>query len=167
MNPIRSHRLLMPFALAPAILAVTFAIFIALDRPAIAQTPPPTLPAMPTGLTVSSVTHNAVTIGWADPQDESITGYQILRRSRDGDTYGDGMGTREFMVIEEDTGTADTKFTDTTVEAGTKYIYQVRARNSVGIGEGSRNADAETQGSPAQPTRLTMVSPVLNAFAIK
>ena len=38
-------------------------------------------PAMPTGLS-PSVSHDAVTLTWDDPQDDSITGYVILRRDR-------------------------------------------------------------------------------------
>jgi hypothetical protein len=47
-------------------------------------------PAKPTGLTASPASHDSVTLTWDDPGDDSITGYQVLRRSRDGSTYGDG-----------------------------------------------------------------------------
>ena len=41
----------------------------------------PEPPARPTGLS-AVVSHDAVTLTWDDPQDDSITGYVILRRDR-------------------------------------------------------------------------------------
>ena len=38
------------------------------------------VPAAPTGLTTTSVSHDSVTLGWDDPDDGSITGYLVLRR---------------------------------------------------------------------------------------
>ena len=122
---------------------------------ALAQDAPP---AQLTGLSVSSEDYHSITIGWDDPQDDSITGYQILLRSRDGDTYGDGQGAWEFVAIEDDTGTADTEYTDTSVSPGRRYVYRVKARNSAGLGERSSYANAETLGPPAQPTGLAVAS---------
>ena len=42
----------------------------------------PQPPAKPTGLSAAVVSHDAVTLTWDDPQDDSITGYVILRRDR-------------------------------------------------------------------------------------
>ena len=50
-----------------------------------------TVPAAPTGLT-GSVSHDNVSLTWEDPGDDSVTGYRVLRRSRDGD--GDEYGGR-------------------------------------------------------------------------
>ena len=66
--------------------------------------PPP--PTSPTGLTVSSRTHDSVTLSWNDPGDSTIEGYQVLRRSRDWSEYGDGLGDAEYVVIVDDTGSA-------------------------------------------------------------
>ena len=68
-------------------------------------------PARPTGVG-SAVSSDTVMLIWADPQDDSITGYRILRR--DGDAPAGG----EFTTIESDTGSAATTYTDDTVEAG-------------------------------------------------
>ena len=102
----------------------------------------------PTGLTFSSASHDSITIEWDDPQNSSITGYQVPRRSRDGDTYLDGLGPREFVVIEDDTGTADTVYTDTSVSPQTRYVYRVKAWNSAGLSEWSSYANAESTAAP-------------------
>ena len=99
------------------------------------ETPAPPPPAAPTGLAVSSAAHDSVALTWDDPSDSSITGYQVLRRSRDGDEYGDGRGAAEFVAIADDTGSSATTYTDTSVTARTRYIYRVKARNPRGLSE--------------------------------
>ena len=89
----------------------------------------PEAPAQPTGL-LTAASESQVLLSWDDPGDDSITGYRMLRRSKDGDTYGDGQGPTEFGVIAEDTGSAATSYTDATVAAGTRYVYRVRAINA-------------------------------------
>ena len=78
-----------------------------------------------------------------------------MRRFRDGDTYGDGQGAREFVAIEDDTGTADTEYTDDSVAPETRYVYRVKAWNPAGLSERSSYANAETTAAPVvvpQPT---------------
>ena len=70
-------------------------------------------PATPTGLSAQSVAHDSVALTWDDPGDGSITGYQVLRRSVDGDEYGDGQGAPEFVPVTDDTASATTAYTDT------------------------------------------------------
>ena len=115
-------------------------------------------PAQPTGLTVSVEEFHSITVAWDDPQDDSITGYQVLRRFRDGDTYGDGQGAREFVAVEDNTGAADTEYTDNSVAPGTRYVYRVKARNTAGLSDVSNYARAETPGPAAQPTGLSVTS---------
>ena len=93
---------------------------------------PPAKPAKPA---VSSVAHDSVTIGWDDPGDSSITGYQILRR--EPAVHDAGV----FPVIVSDTATAATSYTDTAVAASTQYVYRVKAINAAGLSP-----------SPASPT---------------
>ena len=111
--------------------------------------PTPSVPAAPTGLTATSVSHDSATLTWDDPGDGSITGYQVLRRSRDGDEYGDGQGAAEFVAVIDDTGSAATTYTDTSVAARTRYVYRVKAINSEGMSERSTYLNVET---PEQPT---------------
>ena len=63
----------------------------------LAQGASPPLP--PTGLTVTLKDYHSVRISWDDPQNSSITGYQVLRRSRDGDTYLDGLALGNSLPL--------------------------------------------------------------------
>ena len=116
------------------------------------------VPERPTGLSVSSQTHDSLTLYWDDPGDNSIQSYQILRRSRDGSTYGDGRGAAEFVVIVDDTGSSASSYTDTSVMPRRRYVYRVKARNRQGLSNVSSYANAETPGippPPAAPRNLT------------
>ena len=117
-------------------------------EPTATPVPTPTDPAAPTGLAVSSTTSHSVTLNWNDPEDDSITSYQVLRRSRDGDQYGDGLGAAEFAAIVDYTGSATTTYTDASVTPSTRYVYRVKARNSQGLGESSGDANTETLDAP-------------------
>ena len=111
--------------------------------------PTPSVPAAPTGLAGSSATHDSITLTWDDPGDSSITGYQVLRRSRDGDDYGDNLGGAKFTVVVDDTGSSSTTYSDMSVEASTRYAYSVKARNAEGLSEPSEAVNAETSEAPA------------------
>ena len=99
-------------------------------------------PAKPTGLT-GTVSHDQVSLTWDDPQDETITGYQVLRR----DTSVHERG--EFVPLVEDTATATTTYTDHTVEAGVRYLYRVKARNAGGLSVQSSFFQARVPQPPA------------------
>ena len=101
-------------------------------------------PATPSRPTIESVAHNSVTIAWDDPGDTSITGYQVLRRNPA--IHDSGV----FDVIEDDTGSSDTRYTDATVAPETTYRYRVKARNAHGLSERSQPAARFT--TPADPT---------------
>ena len=103
---------------------------------------PPSRPARPAA---TSISHDSVTITWDNPQDDSITGYRILRRNRDTDALG------SFTVMEEDTGSADTSYTDGAVEPSTRYGYRVQAINAHGTSDRSRPARLMTPAAP-EPT---------------
>ena len=72
-----------------------------------------TPPARPTGI-VTTTTHDRVILNWADPGDDTVISFTIMRRERDGSPEFEGLIT---------TGSADTTYTDTTVDAGTAYVY--------------------------------------------
>ena len=95
------------------------------------DTPAAPVPDKPTGLEATE-SHGQVVLIWDDPQDDSITGYVILRRVRENDTGGD------FSVLIADTGTAATTYTDNTVAASTTYTYRIKAINEHGTSERSR-----------------------------
>ena len=69
---------------------------------------------------------------WSDPSNDSITGYQILR----------GPDAANLVVIEEDTGSSSTSYTDTTPPAGETHTYGVKARNPTGLSELSNTVTA-------------------------
>ena len=122
-------------------------------------TPDP--PSKPQNLRVSSETHSSVILTWDDPDDSTISSYQVLRRSRDGDVYGDGAGAAEFVAVGE-TGSSTTTYTDTTVTPRTKYVYRVKARNAGGLSPQSGYANAET---PVRPNRAATGAPTIAGTA--
>ena len=136
------------------------------------DTPRPTVPSMPTGLAASSASHDSVTLTWDDPGDSTIESYQILRRSRDGSEYGDGLGAAELVVITDDTGSSATAYTDTSVTATTRYVYGVKARNPHGLSEASSSANAESLDAPpptsppSMPTGLAVSSATHNSVTL-
>ncbi len=111
-------------------------------------------PAEPTGLSATVVSHDTVTITWDDPQDDSITGYVILRRDRAIHPVG------TFVTIAGDTGSTDTTYTDETVEPDKEYVYRIKAINDRGqVSEMShwRRTDTPSIPVPDKPTGLSAV----------
>ena len=99
-------------------------------------------PASPTGLSAGTVAHNSVTLNWRNPQDDSITGYVILRR--DKAIHEEGV----FEDVEGDTGSADTTYTDGTAEPDRQYVYRIKAVNAAGLSEISSWVRAYTPEAP-------------------
>ena len=150
-TPRRSFR-----ALTPAFPGVLVLLVAGVATPALAQSGVPDAPA---GLSASSVTHNGVPLAWDDPADSSITGYLVLRRSRDGTEYWDGQGAAEFVAVVDDTGSSAASYTDTTVSPRTRYVYRVKSRNSAGLSPRSSYANAETAQAPVVQTTSTLEVP--------
>ena len=99
-------------------------------------------PAVPTGGVLSAAAHDWVLLSWNDPQDSAITGYRILRRGPDADDPG------EFAVLTENTGSADTGYTDRTVEAERSYVYRVQAIGPGGLSGPSPDLAVNTPPAP-------------------
>ena len=138
----------------PAILLVAVAaLFLSVTgAPVAAQDG--SVPARPTGLSTVA-THQSVTLTWDSPDDDGITHYKVLRR--DPEIHA----AYRFVTIEDDTGTAATRYTDDTVKPGKRYIYRVKAVNPHGVSTWSRHAGANTPASPAAvPARPTGLSTV-------
>ena len=156
--PRRLSRKAFAAGLAATLLTLSAALAFNL-LPAQAQAADP--PAAPTGLSTSGVSSDSVTLNWDDPGDSSITGYQALRRSRDGNEYGDGEGAAEFAVIADDTGSAATTYTDASVTPRTRYVYRVKAINPAGTSGQSSYLNVETLAVaevPEAPTGLSAPS---------
>ena len=109
-----------------------------------APAPTPVRPAKPTGL-LTAASHDSVLLAWDNPDDDGITGYQVLR----------GPDTDSLAVLTDDTESASTSYTDDTVEAETTYVYAVRGRNAGGLGPQSDPVSVPTPAAPpAKPTGL-------------
>ena len=120
------------------------------DTPPPQPTPGPTLPAAPTGLTASQVSHDSLTLVWDDPQDENVTGYRVMRG-----THNDSL-----LTIEANTGSTSTEYTDDTVAAETTYFYAVLSLSADGDGPQSSTVNVTTSAEPQvdlapPPTDLT------------
>ena len=115
-----------PRAVAAVIvsLCLTLTLVLTLSPGVMSQSTNP--PDPPTGLT-GTVSHYEVALSWDDPDDSTITGYQILRRDR----AVDGPGV--FNVHVDDTGSSRTSYVDTDVEPEARYVYRVKARNADGL----------------------------------
>ena len=144
--PVRAVSLLLFLALL-AVGGGLLALHFAGVSPALAQDG--SVPDQPTGLSAEA-SHDSVELTWDDPEDTSITHYQVLRRDRDVHDTG------EFVTIDSDTGSAATSYTDDTVEPEKRYVYRVVAVNTHGVsqvvhvrpgqhpGGSSTNAGADT-----------------------
>ena len=101
-------------------------------------------PSTPTGLSGDAY-HDRVILSWDDPGDASIDGYMILRRQHDTHTQG------QFSTLVEDTGTAETNYTDDTVTPEKRYTYRIKAINEHGESERSRWFHTDTPAEPSTP----------------
>ena len=124
----------------PILLAVIAALAMAmLFSPVQAQEG--SAPDKPRGLEATA-THDSVTLTWDDPQDDTITGYVILRRVPGVDPQG------HFSELVSDTATAATTYTDDTVAAETRYTYRIKAINGAGTSERSRWSHIDVPAAP-------------------
>ena len=116
------------------------------------DTPAAPVPAKPTGLSATA-SHDQVVLTWDDPQDDSITGYVILRRHREDDPKG------QFTELVADTGMAATTYTDASVAAETPYTYRIKAINEHGTSERSRWFHIDTPETPEGGPVVRFLSP--------
>ena len=138
-----------------ALSAIVVLLLLAPGVPAGAQSTD--VPSPPEGLSVTSVTHDSVTLSWTPPSDASVTGYQVLRRD-----HADGI-TSAYAVIADDLGSDTTSYADTGVLASSSYSYRVKARNAAGLSASSRHVRADTPAAPAPVTYST--TPVAQVFS--
>ena len=100
-----------------------------------------TVPKPPTGLAAMAVSSSQINMSWNAPTNNggsAITGYKI-KRSTDGVTWS---------VLVKNTGTTDTKYSDTGLQPNTQYSYRVFAINDVGQSLRSNTASNTTSASP-------------------
>ena len=99
-------------------------------------------PGSPTGV-LSAATHDSVLLSWNDPQDDTITGYRVLRADTVDGVHG------EFVAIASDTGSTDTSYTDDTVEPERSYAYRVQAVSPQGLSGPPPDLPVDTPAAPA------------------
>ena len=87
-------------------------------------------PPAPKGLTGTINDDGSITLSWTAPEDDSVTGYQILRRRPQREET-------DLEVYVDDTGSPAATYTDTTTVEPTRYVYRVKARNAAGLSEWS------------------------------
>ena len=119
---------------------------------AVSAAPPPP----PDNVRAVTQKSSAVKLTWDAPDDATVTGYRIERRRA-------GEGLRGNHTLVEDTGSADTSYTDQSAEKGVEYEYRVSARNEAGAGEGSDWVRAGPEpvwgdGPPGAPGNLTVAA---------
>ena len=90
-----------------------------------------------------------MTLTWDNPQDDSITGYVILRRDRAIHLVG------TFVTIAGDTSSTDTTYTDDTVEPEKEYVYRIKAINEHGLSEESHWVRGFTPAAPPDDSPAT------------
>ncbi len=112
-----------------------------------AEEPPEPLadpPDAPSGLSATAAP-TSVTLSWDQPDDDTITSYQILRRNQADEPT--------LSVLVDDTGSADTRYFDDSVEPEGRYIYRIRARNQDGLSLQSNQVNVTV---PAAPPAVTV-----------
>ena len=102
-------------------------------------------PAKPRNLTGTANSDGTVTLRWDAPDDDSVTGYQILRRRPT-------EGERTLLVHVNDTGSTATEYTDNDVTPDVLHAYRVKAINAVGLSRQSKFVNV-TPTQPAEPTQ--------------
>ena len=104
--------------------------------------PLPMTPNM-TGAAVSPASQ--VYLFWSEPSNDSITGYQILR----------GPDADNLAIIEDDTGSSSTSYTDTAPPAGQTHTYAVKARNASGLSPLSNTLTASVPEAAEEEQLIT------------
>ena len=104
-------------------------------------------PGRPRNLTGTANPDGTVTLSWDAPNDDSVTGYQILRRRP-------GEGEQTLLVHVNDTGSTATEYTDNDVAPDVRHAYRVKAINALGLSRQS-NFVGVTPTQPAQNSPAT------------
>ena len=102
-------------------------------------------PAAPRNLTGAANADGTVSLSWDAPNDDTVTGYQILRRRPT-------EGENTLLVHVNDTGSTATKYTDHDVTPDVRHTYRVKAINAAGLGKRSDYVSV-TPTQPAEPSQ--------------
>ena len=112
------------------------------------------LPAAPFIGAIAVTPDGEVLLTWFNSaENDSITSYQVLR----------GPDADSLAVIEDDTGSNGTSYTDETPPAGQTHTYAVKARNASGL---SPQSDTATATVPAAEEEEELVTAQQNSDAV-
>ena len=112
------------------------------------------LPAAPFIGAIAVTPDGDVLLTWFNfEENDSITGYQVLR----------GPDADNMVVIEDDTGSSSTSYTDTEASAGQTHTYAVKARNASGLSPLSNTLTATV---PAAEEEEELVTAQQNSDAV-
>ena len=112
-------------------------------------------PGKPRNLTGTANADGTVTLSWDAPDDDTVTGYQILRRRpREGE--------KTLLVYVNDTGSTATEYTDHDVTPDVGHAYRVKAINAVGLSRQSKFVSV----TPVQPAEPAQNSPATGRLTI-
>ena len=104
------------------------------------------LPAAPIMGGTAVTPNSQVLLTWFNiDEDDSITGYQILR----------GPKADSLVIIEDDTGSSSTSYTDETPPAGQTHTYAVKARNASGLSPLSNTLTATVPAAEVEEELVT------------
>ncbi|WP_446831834.1 fibronectin type III domain-containing protein [Candidatus Foliamicus sp.] len=109
-------------------------------------------PAQPTGFTAVAGDRQ-VALNWTDPQDSSISKWQVRHKAGASFDAADDLWTDIAG-----SGASTTSHTVTGLSNGTQYVFQVRAVNAVGAGASSAAQTATPEAvAPGRPQNVTAV----------
>ncbi len=108
----------------------------------------------------ADVAQNSVSLSWSAPADNgSVTGYQILRRDRNGDPID------QFSILVKDTASLATNYVDSNVLPDRQYTYRLLALNGTVLGSEYADVDANTLGLPSESVTTPTTAPAAPATA--
>ena len=110
-------------------------------------------PPAPQNLAAMVNEDGSVTLNWDAPDDDSVTGYQVLRRRPT-------MDEEALLVHVEDTGSVATTYTDSDMTEGVRQVYRLKAINATGLSESSNyvNVDPPEREANARATGAPVIS---------
>ena len=116
-------------------------------------------PGKPRNLTGAANADGTVTLSWDAPNDDTVTGYQILRRRPT-------EGEKTLLVHLNDTGSTATEYTDNDVTPDVGHAYRVKAINAVGLSRQSNFVNVTpTQPAEHAPNSLATGRPAISGTA--
>ena len=113
-------------------------------------------PAAPNIVGAAVTPAGQVLLSWLNPSDDSITGYQVLR----------GPDADSLVVIEQDTGSSGTSYTDTAPPAGRTHTYTVKARNATGLSPLSNTVTATVPAAETDAAEIAAQQQDQNLFLV-